>query len=131
MALTAIEQLRVIAGEAKPEGTDLLSLVLQTGVIHGITFKNALKDTSADADAEAYKNKFLGVTSKLFAENIPTATHLRRLIIVILGGNSVTFQQVVNATDAQWAGFVLDKMDEAIEFLAGITAAEKTAYLAL
>ena len=128
MALSAIEQLRIIAGEASPNGADLLSLVLQTGVIVGQDFSMNQKSTAVDTLEDAYRVRFLSVSGRVFNNNERVVAGLRRLIIVILGGTNVTFNQVENATDSQWEGFVFNNMDEAIEYLAGITPDQKTAY---
>ena len=128
MALSAIEQLRIIAGEASPNGADLLSLVLQTGVIVGQDFSMNQKSTVVDTLEDAYRVRFLSVSGRVFNNNERVVAGLRRLIIVILGGTNVTFNQVENATDSQWEGFVFNNMDEAIEYLGGITPDQKTAY---
>lgn len=131
MALSAIEQLRIIAGEASPNGADLLSLVLQTGVIVGQDFSMNQKSTVVDTLEDAYRVRFLSVSGRVFNNNERVVAGLRRLIIVILGGTNVTFNQVENATDSQWEGFVFNNMDEAIEYLGGITPDQKAAYIAL
>jgi hypothetical protein len=131
MALSAIEQLRIIAGEASPGATDLLSLVLQTGAMVGQDFSVTQKTTVEETLAHKYRVKYLSIVSGIFKNNPNIIAALRRLIIIILGDNSVTFSQVVNASDSAWEVFVFDNMDEAIEYLAGITPDEKAAYSAL
>lgn len=128
MALTAIEQLKIIAGDVGPNETDLLSLVLQTGVINGVDFIINGKDTSGNVDAASYYTKYASVVYRLFNNNIDTATSLRRIITVILGNTPYTNAQISGASDAQWQGFIAEKIGAGIEYLAQITNIEKTAY---
>jgi len=131
MALSAIEQLRIIAGEAKPDQTDLLSLVLQTGSIVGYDFTLNQKTTADETPEDFYRERFLLIAARAVNNDERAIAALRRLIIVILGNTSVTFNQVVGATDSQWEGFVFNNMDEAMEALAGVTPDQKAAYDAL
>lgn len=128
MALTAIEQLKIIAGETGPQEADLMDVVKQTGVINGVNFIINLKDTSGDALADSYKEKYLRVVYRLFNQNIDTAQSIRRILIVILGSNSFTYAQIEAASDAQWMTFIADNIDESIEYLAQIIPEEKSAY---
>lgn len=131
MALNAIEQLKIIGGNPSPDEADLLSLVLQSAVIYGVGFETNIKDTTGNELASAYVSKFRGVVRKCFDQNLNTAESLRRLIIVILGGTSVTYAQVSAASDSAWIGFISANIDESMEFLGGVTAQEKAAYLAI
>ncbi len=132
MALDAIEQLDVIAGEVKPAGADLQSLVYQTGVIYGVDFTENSKDTDGAAqEAIDYKNKILGIVQQLFQGNQNSVANVMRIIVVILGNTNVTYQQLEGATNNQWMDFISDQIDEAFEFFALVTPEEKAAYLAL
>ncbi len=128
MALTAIEQLRILAGEARPDATDFKSLILQSAAINGTAFINNAKDTSSDPTAESYYNKYTSIVRSIFSKNMSMVDALERVLVVLLGQNAVTFSQVQSATDAQWEAFVTDKIDDAIELVAMTTSAEKLAY---
>lgn len=131
MALTAIEQLKIIAGNPSPDEADLLSLIQQSATMLGVNFTINIKDTTGNDPATAYKNKFNSVISRVFSQDTNAISSLRRILIVLLGNTSFTFAQVQNATDADWMAFVYANMDESFEFLSGITAEEKSSYLAI
>ena len=131
MALTAIEQLRILAGEAKPDQTDFKSLILQVGAINGTDFIDNAKDVTTDEVAESYYNKYVSVITGLFNKNTSTLSALERVLVVLMGKNTITFTQVQNATDVQWEAFVVSKIGDAIDIVGKTTDAEKAAYDAL
>lgn len=129
MALTAIQQLKIIAGNPAPDEVDLLSLVQQVATVLGVNF--VPENTEGNADATAYLQKFKGVISNVFRQDVNTIASLRRILIVLLGNTSYTYAQITSATDANWETFITENMPTSFEFLAGITAEEKAAYIAL
>lgn len=130
MALNSIEQLKIIAGVdgAKPTDTDLLSLLLQSGTITGRQFIVNVKTTEGIPLAESYKNKMLAIILKIFKNDQVTLEALRRVWVAILGDTSATYAQVQSASDSEWITFAQNNIDEAMEFVSGISIAEKTAY---
>lgn len=128
MALTVIEQLKLLSGEESPGSTDLGSLVKQCSFKYAKEFYDNLKDTTGNSDATAYKNKLLTVSKNTFNSQQRLNENLTRIIVLIIGEVSTDISQVQNATDPQWETFVYDQIDEAFEYIADVRAIEKTAY---
>jgi len=131
MSLTIIEQLDLVSGTVKPPSELLSVLVHQASFNYAKTFYDSSKDTSASTDATAYANKVYAIAKKVLKNEPGINAALTRMIITIIGASAYTYAQVSGANDDAWAGFILDQMDEAFEYLGDVRQAEKTAYTAL
>lgn len=131
MALTALEQLKLVSGEVKPEATDLRTLVKASAFIYAANFQFGSKvfDESSELDATSYKSKMYALVRRIISGNADES--IFRVIVTIIGQAATDLVQVQNATDAQWEVFVSDQIDEAMEIVADIRLNEKTAYDAL
>lgn len=134
MALSALEQIKIVNGEVSPSQTDLRTLVKQSGYIFGTSFQQNYKEipqsaplTEAETLANSYITKMMNlVRTSLRSTNADDS--LYRVMISLIGESNVTFEQVQQATDLQWEAFVQDQSDEAFEIFADIRRDEKTAY---
>lgn len=131
MALTALEQQKLISGEVRPEATDLRSLVKQTAFIEGVDFYDNYKefDTAVNPEAASYLNKMFAIIKAGIRDQQTDGTF--RVMVAIIGQVATDLQQVENATDAQWEAFVSANIVKAMEIVADIRKDEKTAYDAL
>src|SRR5690606_14345952 len=132
MALTITEQLQLIAGTVKPPSNHLGVLVHQTAVKFAVQFYDTYKsiDPSLTPLGQQYLNKMFGVSDRMFRKSDNVIEQLTRIIVVIIGKQNVTLNQVTAANDELWEGFVFDQMDEAFEYLSGVKRDEKAAYTA-
>lgn len=128
MALTVIEQLKLLSGSTSPDSTDLGSLVKQCSFKYAKEFYDNLKDTTGNSDATAYKNKLLTVSKNVFNSQQGLNENLTRIIVLIIGEAATDLAQVQNANDPQWEGFVYDQIDESFEYIGDVRLVEKTAY---
>lgn len=131
MALTIIEQLRLLSGDISPDSTDLGSLVKQCSFKYAKQFYDTLKDTSGNAEATSYANKMIGVCKQVFKGQEGLNDNIKRIIVLIIGEVATNVAQVEGANDAAWESFVYSQMDEAFEYLSDVRSAEKTAYNAI
>jgi len=141
MALTATEQLKIMSGEVKPPETDLLTLVHQTAFIFAKSFYDTYKEFPLNDSGEPpfpingfanmYLNKMLGVCVDILSNNIKTIERINRMVVVILGSVAPDIGIVENATQIQWESFVLDQMDDALEYISDVRRNEKAEYLAI
>lgn len=131
MALTVIEQLKLLSGDAKPDSTDLGSLVKACSFKYAKEFYDNLKDTTGNNDATAYKNKLLTVSKNVFNSQQGLNENLTKIIVLIIGEVATNIAQLQNATDEQWETFVYGQIDEAFEYIADVREVEKTAYNAI
>jgi hypothetical protein len=129
MSLTAVEQLRIMSGEVKPASTDLQSLVLQNAFIYAENFITSHKvfDGELNVEAASYLNKMIAVCRNTMRDK-NTLPVLTRMTVVRIGVVATDLNQVENATDAQWSGFIAGQMDEVFEAIALVRVDEKTAY---
>lgn len=130
MALTSLEQLELVNGTdgARPEATDLRTLVKASAYIFASDFYDSYKDFDLDieTDASAYVNKVFSICRQVFKGNADL--ELFRIVITIIGKQNFTLAQIKSATDEQWETFVSDNIGEAFEKLADVRRPEKTAY---
>jgi len=133
MGLTATEQLKLINGEVKPPETDLLELTHQTAVIYAKSFYDTYKefDGATYPLAQEYLNKMFGVSNGLLHNYADVIDRVNRMVIVIIGDVAPSLAVVENANQTQWEGFVLDQMDEALEYVSGVKRNEKEEYMSL
>ena len=131
MALTVIEQLKLLSGDASPDSTDLGSLVKACSFKYAKEFYDNLKDTTGNNPATAYKNKILSDSRNVFNSKQGLNENLIRIIVLIIGEVATNLAQIQNATDVQWEDFVYGQIDEAFEYIADVTEVEKTAYVAI
>jgi hypothetical protein len=131
MALSALDQLRITKGEINPSAVSLDELVHQAAAIFAVDFQTNYNILATDEPALSYVNKLINAGQKVLKPSGNEIPNLSRVLIVILGTMSVTITQVQNATDVQWATFIQDNIQEALEILANVKQDEKIAYNAL
>lgn len=131
MPLTIIQQLELIKGNLKPESTTLDVLVHQASYNFAKSFYDGSKDTTGNLLATSYASKMYAIAKRVLRNEQGVNEVLTRMIIVIIGSSTFTYAQVDAADDNGWASFVLDKMDEAFEYIADVRKEEKTAYNAI
>lgn len=127
MALTAIEQIKIIRGDVSPTESSLRELVQQTAFVFARQFYDTYKDTSGNADAEFYKEKIFQAINRLMRGDIDILDSLVRLIITIYGITG-SYATVEGASDSQWETFILNNIEKAIELQSGVLQNEKSAY---
>lgn len=123
--LSTLEQLNIIRGAINPPGTDLGSLILQTGVNIGMTFIDDEKTTTGNEPATRYQNKIRSVASKCIRNDENTIKSLIRVFVTLLGRTNTTYTQIENATISQWESFASNQMLSAFEYYANVTLEEK------
>ena len=130
MALTPTEQLRIISGNVKPPETDLLSLILQSSFIHSNEFYDTYKefDESTYPLADRYRKRIFALIQEIIDGDLSVVRNIMRMWVVILGETGYTIDQVEQATQTQWENFVLDQIDESIEYVAQVKRNEKSEY---
>lgn len=128
MALTIIEQLRLLSGDLSPDSTDLGSLVKQCIFKYAKQFYDTLKDTAGNADATSYANKMINISKQVFKGSDGLNDNIKRVIVLIIGEVATNVAQVEGANDAAWETFVYSQIDEAFEYLSDVRSNEKTAY---
>jgi hypothetical protein len=126
--LTVTQQLQIIGGSPNPPETDLLSLLLQTGVNTAMTFIDNEKTIIENDPAQSYQDKLRGVSFRMLTGDENLLFQLRRIFVAILGRTNVTWAQVGNATQAQWETFATDECLNAFEYIARTTLEEKFEY---
>lgn len=127
MALTAIEQIKIIRGDESPSETSLKELVQQTGFIHSKWLYDNYKDTSGNGPASAYLSKILNLANRVATGDPDIIDSLVRLIITIYGATG-SYATVQGATDSQWETFILNNIPRAFELQSGVLKDEKQAY---
>lgn len=128
MALTIVEQLRLLSGDLSPDSTDLGNLVKQCSFKYAKQFYDTLKDTTDNDDATSYANKMIGICKQVFKSNEGLNHNIKRIVVLIIGEVATNVAQVEAANDAAWETFVYSQMDEAFEYLSDVRSNEKTAY---
>ena len=140
MALTNLEQLRIISGEISPDSTSLDALVHQAAANYASLFYMTYNQAAlavdengeyTDALAAAYANKILNISNRVFRAPGLEIQLVTRIMVVLIGSTANNIGQVENATDEQWDGFVSAQIDECFELYAGVRQDEKAAYNAL
>ena len=131
MALTALEQLKIVNGEegASPDTTDLRTLVKATAFIKAAEFQQTYKDVDSETQplAASYLNKLFALNRQIIRGNSDES--LFRVIVTIIGAvPGVTLAIVQAATDTQWEVFVADNIMRAMEIVADVRKDEKTEY---
>ena len=133
MALTALEQLKLVNGldGATPDATDLRTLVKASAYIYASSFYDNYKefDSEVETEASSYINKIFSICRQVFRGSADL--ELFRIVVTIIGKQSLTLAQIKAATDSQWEDFVSDNILEAFEKLADVKKNEKTAYDAI
>lgn len=130
MALTLIEQIKILRGVASPQEVSLSQLVEQSAVVKMLDFRENYVDPTGNALAESYVNKMLSLYNGVYNISTNLVSALSKIIIAIYAptGDYVTVEA---APDNAWATFIDNNMIEALEQISGITREEVTAYNAL
>ncbi len=129
MALTIIEQIKILKGEVSPTEVTLARLVEQPAITEVTTLLPTIKDFDATVltDASRYRAKVREQMENIIGRPDGDSEVLSKALIAIysVGGD---YSTVESATDAQWEGFIVANIMEAIETVAGVFAHEKTEY---
>lgn len=130
MALTIIEEIKIIKGRINPEVITLEELIEQSSMGRSADMYATIKlvDKETQPLAQKYKDKILVLMAGVLANNSMYTTQLKRIIVSKLASTSVTASQLITSTDEQWVNFVENNMLEAFEILANILPEEKTEY---
>lgn len=127
MALTLTEINLIYKGQPKPEYTSLRDLVLVAGTRHYNWFMENEKPTDPETLARGYADKMRGITRQLCLLNLDKAKDITYNLIV-LSGNTLNYVDVLSYETGDWEALVNNNIVTALEVVAGITDAEKTAY---
>lgn len=127
MALTLTEINLIYKGHPKPEHTSLRDLVLVAGTRHYNWFMQNEKVTDPETLARGYADKMRGITRQLSLLNLDKAKDITYNLIV-LSGNILNYADVLSYETGDWEALVNSNIVTALEVVAGITEAEKTAY---
>lgn len=135
MGLNATEQLKIInraEGSPQPSDVGLTELVAQNALIKASEMVESFKDIpEGESLGSSYLAKVNSVIRLIFRNDGDTNRRLMRIFVMLIGRTSNNWNDILNATDSQWTSFCYDQADEGIEYLAGVTHQEKTAYKAI
>lgn len=132
MALTVLEELQILNHSVGPS-VILEDLIHQIAMGEGIKFYIGYKvfDGTIEVLAQSYLDKLLGIIARVNQVDSGTIKSLQKIIVSLIGDSTVTWQQVQDATDAQWETFITDNMLRTFELLGRVLKSEKTTYDAL
>ena len=127
MALTIKQQHNIRTGIIRPESLTLFDMVTIFGFTDAQFFIDNAKETDSGTLADSYKIKMLNVAQRI--KNKDTTT-LQNTIdaLVNIWKNFLDYTVIKTWDDTLWENNVGDHFRVALEVVAGITAAEKTAY---
>ena len=127
MALTIKQQHNIRTGIIRPESLTLFDMVTIFGFTDAQFFIDNAKETDSGTLADSYKTKMLNVAQRI--KNKDTTT-LQNTIdaLVNIWKNFLDYTVIKTWDDTLWENNVGDHFRVALEVVAGITAAEKTAY---
>lgn len=127
------EQLDVMNGDVYtfPSANYTLDEVIrQAAISHMADFVSTQKETEAGSAADDYKQKMLRVSRLLQSRPARVTGELTRVFIASLS-KRFTYAQVSGAAEAQWINVIETNIGRALEVVASVAPAEKTAYEAL
>lgn len=127
MALTIKQQHNIRTGIIRPESLTLFDMVTIFGFTDAQFFIDNAKETDSGTLADSYKTKMLNVAQRI--KNKDTTT-LQNTIdaLVNIWKNFLDYTVIKTWDDTLWENNVGDHLRVALEIVAGITAAEKSAY---
>ena len=127
MALTIKQQHNIRTGIIRPESLTLFDMVTIFGFTDAQFFIDNAKETDSGTLADSYKTKMLNVAQRI--KNKDTTT-LQNTIdaLVNIWKNFLDYTVIKTWDDTLWENHVVDHFRNALEVVAGITAAEKAAY---
>lgn len=127
MALTIKQQHNIRTGIIRPESLTLFDMVTIFGFTDAQFFIDNAKETDSGTLADSYKTKMLNVAQRI--KNKDTTT-LQNTIdaLVNIWKNFLDYTVIKTWDDTFWENNVGDHLRNALEIVAGITAAEKVAY---
>lgn len=130
MALTLIEEIKIIKGRINPEVVSLNEIINQAAMGAAADIYPTLKvvDESTQPLAFSYKLKIISLIANILNSNDMYTEKIKRIIVSKLATTAVTGAQLIAATDSQWVTFFNDNMFYAIELLANILPEEKVDY---
>ena len=140
MAITNLEQLKIVGNEISPESYTLLEMVHQaaydTAIDFHINHKLAVYDTDIEdelvnPDARAYATKILSSSRNAYKLDGAGLERLRRACIIFIGDQVGSLNAIKNATDEQWSAFISSIMINVFESMGGVLPNEKSEYEAL
>ena len=127
MALSIKEQHNIRTEKIRPEGMTLVDMITIFGYTDSQFFIDNAKETDSGTLADSYKTKMLNVAQRI--KNKDTTT-LQNTIdaLVNIWKNFLDYTVIKTWDDTLWENNVGDHLRNALEIVAGITAAEKVAY---
>lgn len=140
MPFTATQTLELINGQLKPSSNLFIDLVRQVGLENAIAFYEApkvippLSGSPTQQEQEDYDNrvsyedKFYGMCNSIINSNEDQVKRLVRLVSTQFSKNYSYNVFTNGVTDAFWETKTTEQINTAMEFLAKIRLAEKTAY---
>jgi hypothetical protein len=130
MALSIIEQLKILQGTISPVEVTLEEMVEQVAVLNMVDFRDNHSNPSGNTDATSYVSKMLNLAPAIYRINKPLVNDLTRLVIAIYAptGDYATVQA---ASDDAWTTFIENNMTKVLQQYLQITQGEITAYEAL
>lgn len=130
MGLTISDQLKLMSGEIKPPSNDLIVIVHQAALIASKRFYDTHKtfDGALTPEAQNYLNKLFVICDRVFKKDPAVIQQLLGITVLIIGTSPLTIAEITDAKDNQWETFILEKMDESFEYLAGVKRDEKAIY---
>ena len=130
MALTIKQQNNIRTGVIRPEDLTLLDMITIFGFTDSQFFIDNIKETDPNTLAETYKNKMLNVAQKVKQKDGSTLLNLIDALVNVWK-NFQDYTVMKTWEYSQWENNVGDHFRSAMEVVAGITTAEKTAYNAI
>lgn len=134
MSLTLVEQLEITKGNVKPPSNPLMDMIHQGANITAQAFYSGYKDgidEQANPKAVIYRDKMFRTSDQIFKHNQISIEGLLRIIVGLIGLSAYTFEQVQQADDDAWSGFLTTEMEKAFELFSGVKKDEKAQYEAI
>ena len=137
MALTVFEQSEILSGNIGPSALTFEQLIELIAVNYAVSFKTTYTIFDLDdellSDAREYVSKIVRACNELARQEkrLNTVKSLKYILASLIAGSNYTYAQVSGASDDQWATFIEDQIDEALENYSGVLQHEKIAYNAL
>lgn len=131
MALTIAQELEVLQGAIGPDDNTLSELVYQTAIGEAVRLSQNAKNPTQGTDEFNYLQKVGNIGNRIVDNSTTTIEALRKILVSLIGDSVFTYNQVANASDSDWEGFISTNIKECFEIAGGVLPHEKTAYDAL
>lgn len=130
MSLTLSEQLRLIDGDLAMSTKSFFDLSRQSALDVSATFQSNHKvtDPAVNAHAHDYVLKMKSLITRFFKNDFSVIEQISRMIASNIGSSSLTYDEIVLYTEAQFMSLIKDNTYSAMEAIATICHEEKNAY---